>query len=188
METHALRRIAKGEEITVTYTHVMSTAAERQAALKKRSVHCTCPACMDPEVSDKERERVVKALLPKTTQGVQHAEEVLAVYEATGLQGQPRYIDLLRRVANIHRKKGSNARADELEMLARKIVTAQKGRNYKEPKPEPTKPSTPFRVIEMPVDDMLRFMSSDVGPRAGTTLLEAYENFMKQERARTSSV
>ncbi|KZV74932.1 SET domain-containing protein [Peniophora sp. CONT] len=118
MEINALRPISKGEEITVAYCAVKIPAAERQNALKPYRFTCTCPACMNPEVSDKERKAAAENLLPKTSQGVKHAEEILAAYEATGLQCLPRYAELLRRVAQINRKKGYKKRADELDAMA----------------------------------------------------------------------
>ncbi|KZV74907.1 SET domain-containing protein [Peniophora sp. CONT] len=133
MEIHAVRPIAKGEEITVAYTTLAVPAATRQVDLKPYGFACSCPACKDPATSDKERARVLTCLLPKTSQGVKYAEEALAAYEATGLQDLPRYIELLRRVAQINRKKSNKTRADELESLADKVAVAQRGRKHEPP-------------------------------------------------------
>lgn len=44
MEMHAVRSIAKGDEITVAYTSVVDDAAIRQTALKPYGFTCDCPA------------------------------------------------------------------------------------------------------------------------------------------------
>ena len=135
MEIMAVRSIAKGEEIAVSYAHESAVAAERQASLKPYGFTCSCTACQDPQTSDKARKRAITGLLPKTSQGVEHADSVLAEYEAHGLQRISRYPDLLRRVAKIHRKQGSKERANALDMLADKVTVAQQGRNpvHKDP-------------------------------------------------------
>lgn len=125
MEIHAIQPIAKGQEIVVNYTSIAATAEARQVSLRPYNFVCTCLACKDPATSDIVRAKAVSSLLPKTSQGVQHAEAVLAAYEATGLQLLPRYIDLLERVAKINRKKGNTERADELDLLADTIVALQ---------------------------------------------------------------
>ncbi|VDB85282.1 unnamed protein product [Peniophora sp. CBMAI 1063] len=194
MEIHAVRPIAKGEEITLTYCHLMSTTAERRAKLKKICITCTCKACTDPVEADEERERVVKALLPKTSQGIAHAEAVLSAYEATGLQSQARYIELLQRVAQIQRKKGSKERADELDKLADRIILAQKGRSYKpepaEPKPKPAKPNAPEPNVRwIPVgseDDMMRLIMSEPDAEARGFLMGMFRQVMDKARERES--
>ncbi|KZV70384.1 SET domain-containing protein [Peniophora sp. CONT] len=125
MEVHALQPIAKGEEIVVNYTSIEPTAEARQVSLKPYNFVCTCLACKNSATSDIVRAKAVSSLLPKTSQGVQHAEGVLAAYEATGLHLLPRYIDLLERVAKINRKKGNTERADELDLLADTIIALQ---------------------------------------------------------------
>lgn len=109
-------------------------------------------------MTDRKRKVAIESLLPKTSQGIGHAEEVLAAFQATGLQSQPRYIEVLQRGANIHRKMGSKERADELDYLADKIAIAQKGRDYT-PKPvEPEKPTVSQLVRMGSVEDMRQFI------------------------------
>ncbi|KZV74934.1 SET domain-containing protein [Peniophora sp. CONT] len=128
MEIHAVRSIAMGEEITVAYVNVEDDAVIRQAALRPYGFACVCAACTSPATSDTERKRAFSSLLPKTSQGVENANASLAAFEETGLQSHPRYLELLRRVAKIHQKKGSKERADALEVLADRVTTAQQGR------------------------------------------------------------
>ncbi|VDB85285.1 unnamed protein product [Peniophora sp. CBMAI 1063] len=129
MEIHAVRPIAKGDEITVTYALEDEKAMDRQASLKPYGFTCVCLACQSPATSDKVRERAIRSLLPKTSQGIDYAETALAAYEATGLQCHKRYLELLRRVAKINRAKGNKERADALDALAESVTTAQRGRN-----------------------------------------------------------
>ena len=153
MEFYAVRPIAKGEEILLSYCATRDTASERQNALKPYGFTCTCSACRNPEVSDKERERVVLALLPKTSQDVKHAEATLATFEATGLQRLSRYVELVRRVAQINRKYGKKQRAHELESLADRVAMAQVGRD---PKPEPTLDTPAQNIMFDSGADMLK--------------------------------
>ncbi|KZV74908.1 SET domain-containing protein [Peniophora sp. CONT] len=166
MEVHAVRPIAKGEEITVAYSTLSVTAATRQAALKPYGFTCTCPACKDPATSDKERERVLVSLLPKTSQGVKHAEEVLAAFEATGLQDSWRYIELLRRVAQIHRKWGNEERAGTLESLAEKVTIAKDGRKYETPVQNMNS------LFESP-EDLLKFIMQHANPNERLEMMDA---------------
>ncbi|KAI0785808.1 hypothetical protein C8Q75DRAFT_310725 [Abortiporus biennis] len=54
MELRALRKIAKGEEITVLYLNAdWQTTAERQKSLSPYGFKCTCPLCLKPDVSDR---------------------------------------------------------------------------------------------------------------------------------------
>ncbi|OCH84880.1 SET domain-containing protein [Obba rivulosa] len=57
----ALRPIAAGEEITVSYTNVMGTHAERQRKLAPYGFTCTCHTCVNPALSD-DRRRQLKSL------------------------------------------------------------------------------------------------------------------------------
>lgn len=168
MEIHAVRPIAKGEEITVTYATLSAKAADRQNSLKPYGFTCVCPACTDAEASDEERKRVLTSLLPKTSQGVEHAESALIAYEATGLQSHPRYRELLRRVANIHRKKGDNGRADALETLAERVA----GRNSKEGMwLKSTTTPVEARVFTSP-QDMMKFIMERVDPNESMRMLQ----------------
>ncbi|VDB85283.1 unnamed protein product [Peniophora sp. CBMAI 1063] len=169
MEIHAVRPVAKGEEITVSYTDLSATAAERQAQLKPYGFTCTCMACKDPGVWDKERARAILDLLPKTSQGVQHAEAALAAFEATGLQTAPRYIELLNRVAQINRKKGRKSRADELESLAQRVSVAQNGRAHK-PKAESDVKNYMFGSP----DELLKFMMQHGNETERASMMKAF--------------
>ena len=59
------------------------------------------------------------------------------------MQRLSRYVELVRRVAQINRKYGKKQRANELESLADRVAMAQVGRD---PKPEPTS-DTPAQNI-----------------------------------------
>lgn len=179
MEIHAVRPIAKGEEITVAYITLSVPAATRQAALKPYGFTCTCPACMDPAASDKERERVLVSLLPKTSQGIKHAEDVLAAFEATGLQDLWRYIELLRRVAQIHRKKGNEERAGALESLADKVTIARDGRKYE----------TPVQnfMFESP-EDLLKFITQHTNPTERAGMMNAFMQTMNPRPSNSTKV
>jgi hypothetical protein len=52
---HALKPIAKGEEVSIAYTELYAGPAERQAALKaKKAFECACSRCTQPPPSDAE--------------------------------------------------------------------------------------------------------------------------------------
>ncbi|KZV74933.1 SET domain-containing protein [Peniophora sp. CONT] len=176
MEIHAVRPIAKGEEITVTYATLSATAANRQTSLKPYGFTCLCPACKNPATSDQERKRAITSLLPKSSQGVEHAETVLAAYEATGLQSHPRYPELLRRVAKLHKKKGSKERADALETLANRVTTAQDGRNPDEDTPD-SLPPMETHIMTSPVD-MMKFIIGQAPPSAREGLMQQFMETM----------
>lgn len=165
MEIHAVRPIANGEEITVTYAHEDDKAVDRQTSLKPYGFACACPACKDPATSDEERKRAISGLLPKTSQGVEHADATLAAFEATGLHCNQRYPELLRRVAQIHRKKGSKQRADVLETLADRVTTAQRGRTPKSNAPVET------HIFTSP-DDIMKFILQRADPNERTRMLQ----------------
>lgn len=177
MEIHAVRPIARGEEITVSYTTLASSAAERQSALKPYGFTCTCPACMGPEASDKERGRVLMSLLPKTSQGVKHAEAFLAAYEAAGLQALPRYTELLSRVAQINRKKGNKDRADALESLAAKVTTAHLGRG----KAKPDKPEVQNFMFTSPQEAMKFMMERATDSTERANMMKAFMQVMSPD-------
>ena len=190
MEIHAVRPVAKGEEITVSYALESNKAAERQASLKSYGIVCTCAACKDPATSDKERKRAISGLLPKSSQGVEHADAVLAAFEATGLQSHGRYPELLRRVAKIHRKKGTQERAHMLEVLADRVTVAQLGRNpVNKNTSEPSEPTPP---IEAPVftspEDIIRFFTERAAdPSEAMRMIEEFmQNMSVQNQERSS--
>ncbi|VDB85284.1 unnamed protein product [Peniophora sp. CBMAI 1063] len=161
MEIHAVRRIAKGEEITVTYALLNDNAADRQTTLNPYKFTCACPACKDSKTSDQLRKTAISGLLPKSSQGVERADAALRAFEATGLQSHPRYHELLMRVAKIHRKKGSKERADELESLAERVTRgSRRNRTGAGTSSEPTPPAE-THVITSP-EDMIKLMNSVV--------------------------
>lgn len=185
MEILAVRPIAKGEEITVTYTPLAAGAAERQVGLKPYGFTCTCPACMDPETSDKERGRARSSLLPKTSQGVKHAEAALAAYEATGLQCLSRYTELLCRVAQINRKKGHKERADTLESMADKVIVAQEGRG----KQKVVKSATPIKSFTFgSSEELMKFIAEHGDATERASMLNAFKQVMNPDLLRSTKV
>ncbi|KAF7289378.1 SET domain-containing protein [Mycena indigotica] len=55
---YAARDIAEGEELTLTYSDVWDTAANRQQTFKPYGFVCTCDACLDPINSDTRRAKI----------------------------------------------------------------------------------------------------------------------------------
>ena len=55
LRLHALRRIARGEEVSIPYTELTASRAERQASLKAAyGFDCSCPRCVSPPSADAE--------------------------------------------------------------------------------------------------------------------------------------
>ena len=78
------------------------------------------------------------------------------------LQSHPRYLELLERVAKIHRKKGSRERADALDGLAHKLSSART---------QQPRPVVETQVITSP-QDILRFIGERVDPSERMRLLQ----------------
>ncbi|KZV71485.1 SET domain-containing protein [Peniophora sp. CONT] len=170
MEFHAVRPIAKGEEMTVAYTSLEDRVELRQNKLKPYGFICTCSACKGGPLTDLQRLHALKSVLPKTSQGVQNADAVLAAFELTSLQSQPRYPELLQRVAKINRKAGNRARADELDALAAKVSTAILGRKP----PEPPKPEGKGPVV-WNAEELMALIMSQTDPVKQQHIIDVLE-------------
>ncbi|KAF7289375.1 SET domain-containing protein [Mycena indigotica] len=60
---YAARDIAEGEELTLSYSDVWDTAANRQQTFKPYGFVCACDACRDPISSDRRRAKI-RAFVP----------------------------------------------------------------------------------------------------------------------------
>ncbi|KAL0952390.1 hypothetical protein HGRIS_006666 [Hohenbuehelia grisea] len=60
MQFYASRDIQAGEEITIQYAELLSTAASRKAELAPYDVICKCDSCMNPTESDIRRQEIQK--------------------------------------------------------------------------------------------------------------------------------
>lgn len=96
-QVHAVRPIAKDEEITIAYSNPLEPYAERQNHLRE-SFHftCTCARCSRGEAADKSLNEItdLQAALsnwtPASAASVKKAERLVKVYQDEGLDG---YID-----------------------------------------------------------------------------------------------
>lgn len=81
MRIYAVRDIAEGEELTLTYNGEWETPA-RQKSAQKYGFQCRCPSCLDAEASDRRRKRIAREYSESAVnQWIQIMAEV-----ATGLQ------------------------------------------------------------------------------------------------------
>ncbi|KIK71414.1 hypothetical protein GYMLUDRAFT_79483 [Collybiopsis luxurians FD-317 M1] len=60
MQLRATRKIAKDEEVTVSFINLLEPYATRQAQLKNYDIVCTCPSCKKPKLGDRRREQFIK--------------------------------------------------------------------------------------------------------------------------------
>lgn len=97
--TRALRSIAPGEEITISYINPLQVRSARRETLQRTwGFHCTCSLCgrseEESEVSDMQTE-IILHLIQQVERPGQHAavllpmvEEMLRLYEVEELHGQ----------------------------------------------------------------------------------------------------
>ncbi|KAJ7290259.1 hypothetical protein C8J57DRAFT_1114289, partial [Mycena rebaudengoi] len=134
----AVRDIAAGEELTVTYTYLDCPAAERHAKLKNFRFTCTCASCTDVAASDARRAR----LLPDDTQSPFHAHMALwmrnhylprdwllrvarvqlALLEREGLEHLPLHAAALRALVEAYIRLGDAQRASKWAARLNRIV------------------------------------------------------------------
>ncbi|KAJ7287122.1 hypothetical protein C8J57DRAFT_1652923, partial [Mycena rebaudengoi] len=102
----AVRDIAKGEELTRSYTPIEIPAKERQEQLAQYGFACTCGACSDAKVSDARRMKIKEAkpyvfpwfMTPSQPDDwlIKRNLELIALIEEEGLQSSGMYADALK--------------------------------------------------------------------------------------------
>ncbi|KAF7351029.1 SET domain-containing protein [Mycena sanguinolenta] len=111
----AVRDIAQGEELTLTYTDLKAPAEMRQSDLEPYGFHCTCSACATSCTSDALRERSMTMQIDNIDDGLLK----LALLEEQGLESSGQYCKTLETVMELYIGIGD---ADNASTCAKKLV------------------------------------------------------------------
>ncbi|KAJ7270069.1 hypothetical protein B0H12DRAFT_1009152 [Mycena haematopus] len=111
----AVRDIAEGEELTLTYTGLNLPAEMRQSNLEPYGFRCTCSACCTPSTSDVQREISQTMEISNIDDGLLK----LALLEEQGLTACDPYCEALKTIMELYISMGD---ADNGRMYAKKLV------------------------------------------------------------------
>ncbi|KAJ7072810.1 hypothetical protein C8F01DRAFT_1105298 [Mycena amicta] len=131
---YAARDIAEGEEITLAYTDVFDTAAQRQAVLNGYKFVCTCAACLDPTTSDRNR-AAIASFIPTVHMWavnsslsddwlIEKCLEQIVLIEQEKLEHDPRYHAALQAIMEAYICLGDTSKASEWAARAQKCSWA----------------------------------------------------------------
>ncbi|KAJ6593405.1 hypothetical protein B0H19DRAFT_1090194 [Mycena capillaripes] len=114
----AARDIAKGEELTLSYTGLNLPAMLRQKSLEPYGFQCTCSACLTPFESDAQRAMCLSMQITNIDDGLRR----VALFEEQGLQVCDEYCGTLKAVIDLFIGTGD---ADTASTYAKKLAKRQ---------------------------------------------------------------
>ncbi|KAF7289366.1 SET domain-containing protein [Mycena indigotica] len=131
---YAARDIAEGEELTLTYSDVWDTAANRQQTFKPYGFVCACDACLDPVNSDARRAKIrsfvptvqlwaVNRSLPDDWL-INKCLEQIALLEQEKLEGEAQYHAAINAIMEAYICLGNSPKVHHWAARARKCPWA----------------------------------------------------------------
>ncbi|KAF7289379.1 SET domain-containing protein [Mycena indigotica] len=131
---YATRDIAKGEELTLSYSNVWDTAANRQQTFKPYGFVCACDACLDPVNSDCRRAKI-RSFIPNLQLWaasrslpddwlINKCLEQMALIEQEKLEGEPHYHAAINAIMEAYICLGDSTKVREWAARARKCPWA----------------------------------------------------------------
>ncbi|KAF7289370.1 Aldehyde dehydrogenase [Mycena indigotica] len=131
---YAARDIAEGEELTLAYSDVWDTAANRQQTFKPYGFVCACDACLDPVNSDARRAKIrsfvptvqlwaVNRSLPDDWL-INKCLEQIALLEQEKLEGEAQYHAAINAIMEAYICLGNSPKVRHWAARARKCPWA----------------------------------------------------------------
>ncbi|KAF7295981.1 Aldehyde dehydrogenase [Mycena kentingensis (nom. inval.)] len=127
----AVRDIAEGEELTLTYAEPLDPAAKRQLTFRPYGFSCTCDACRDPTKSDARRATIVAFKTDENDTSswaynsalsddwlIKRCLKQLALIEQEKLESVQQYYDVLYALFECYMALGDTQKASEWAVRA----------------------------------------------------------------------
>ncbi|KAI0785809.1 hypothetical protein C8Q75DRAFT_735302 [Abortiporus biennis] len=132
MELRAVRKIPKGEEITITYIEKdFASTDKRQASLQSYGFTCTCIICINPSESDAVCTFIRSQLVPhaaNVTDPLEVALEHIELLEKWQMESYQIYQPYLMRVSDIYHQRGDMKTARKFMFRSASNILAKYGR------------------------------------------------------------
>lgn len=111
LQLRAIKTIAPGEEIVVSYVPLNESIADRQRTLEHYGFQCSCAACTNPD-SDLRRKYLLASLElkpPPQTNVLDHVLVQIRLLEQEGLESTLLYLEYLGTVPYERARRGDSA-------------------------------------------------------------------------------
>lgn len=138
MGVHAVRDIAAGEEILISYVLLCHPYEERKAQLAPYGIDCKCDACVGHIISDARRARILPYISPDLAAPlapqIGRYRSQIAILEQEGLQAMDLYLSSHMGLTVLYAVFGDKSKVEELgnrmERLSKR--TNQDGKSWSE--------------------------------------------------------